>query len=98
MEERKGPDPVRRDLVYRWLNGYIGREREKDSLTDEQMQIAFLAEQIYQRRLNLHTRVNLNFEDRDMEAIIDAYERLNRLCADFMYNQGWLDGTLAAQE
>lgn len=96
MEKRKGPDPIRRDLVYRWLNGFIGKE--KDSLTDEQMQIAFLAEQIYQRRLNLQKRVNLDFEDRDMEAIIDTYERLNRLCAEFMYDQGWLDGTLTAQE
>jgi len=40
----------------------------------------------------------VDFEGKDIEAIVDTYEHLNRLCVDFMYNQGWLDGVLMAQE
>ena len=96
MEKLKGPDPARRDLVYRWLNGYIGELKE--GLTTEQMQIAFLTEQIYQYRVNVCNRAHLDFEDKDMEAIINTFERLNRLCAELMYNHGWIDGALTVQE
>jgi len=97
MVEERMPDPVRRDLVYRWLNGFIGMEG-KERLTSEQMQIAFLTEQIYQYRLNLCKRKNVDFEDRDLEAIINTFEALNQLCANLMYDRGWFDATLTAQE
>lgn len=96
MKKPKGPDPVKRDLVYQFLNGFIDGEQERQ--TGEQMQIAFLTEQIYQRRLNLWERVGLEFENKDMEAIMDAYEKMNRLIGDFMYDHGWLDAALTNQE
>lgn len=96
MAAKKVPDPARRDQVYRFLNGFIGGEQGQQ--TREQMQIAFLTEQIYQYRLNLCECVGLEFENKDMEAIIDAYEKMNRLIGDLMYDHGWLDATLTKQE
>lgn len=96
MDKPKMPDPVRRDLVYRSLNGFI--DERPGGQTREQMQLAFLTEQIYQRRLNLCERWGLEFENKDIEAIMDAYEMMNRLIGGLMYDHGWLDATLADQE
>lgn len=96
MGEEKTPDPVRRDQAYRFLNGLLGGEQGRQ--TREQMQIAFLTEQIYQYRLNLCERAGLEFENRDMEAIVDAYEKMNRLIGALMYDHGWLDAMLTKQE
>ena len=86
MNERKKPDPKRRDLVYQLLNGFI----ETEPLQGRE-QIDFLVRQIYQHRLNLCTHADLDFEDKDLEGIITAYEQLNHLCGNLMYNQGWTD-------
>lgn len=96
MKTRKIPDPARRDAVYQWINSFSGKET--DDMTKDQTQIAALAEEIYQHRLNLCSRGELDFEDQDIEAIVNLYEKLNRLCGSLMYDQGWLDGTLAARE
>lgn len=88
MEAEKAPDPQRRDLVYRLLNGFIGSEADETQISRARMPIDFLVEIIYQHRLNLCGRAHLEFEDKDLEAIIAAYEQLNRLCAELMYDQG----------
>ena len=88
MKEGKEPDPRRRDMAYQSINGFIEteplREREK---------IEHLVRQIYCHRLNLCTHTDLDFEDKDLEGIITAYEQLNHLCGNFMYNQGWADAS-----
>lgn len=90
MERRKTPDPIKRDLTYKLLNGFVELEGEPPS--SDTMKITFLAELIYQHRINLCKRTNLDFEDKDLEAIISTYETLNRLCSELMYNYGWHAG------
>ena len=91
MGAGRTPDPRRRELAYQLLNGFMEVDTEPKQLSKEEMQIAFIVERIYQHRVNLCTRGNLDFEDKDLEAIIIAYEQLNRLCACLMYDQGWHD-------
>lgn len=91
MGAEKMPDPRRRELAYQLLNGFMEAEAEPKQLSREEMQIVFIVERIYQHRINLCTRGNLDFEDKDLEAIISAYEQLNRLFARLMYDQGWHD-------
>ena len=91
MGAEKMPDPRRRELAYQLLNGFMEAEAERKQLSREEMQIAFIVGRIYQHRINLCTRGNLDFEDEDLEAIVSAYEQLNRLCARLMYGQGWHD-------
>lgn len=89
-EERTGPDPVRRDVTYRLLNGFL--EVEGSELSSDTMKLMFLTEQIYQYRLNLCERTGLDFEDETLEAIITTYEKMNRMCAEMMYDSGWHAG------
>lgn len=91
MKLVKRPDPQRRDLAYRLLNGFIEVEDITTQRLDGFKQIAFLEEKIYQHRFKLSNRAGLEFEDEDLEAIVDTYEKLNRLCAELMYDQGWHD-------
>lgn len=63
MELLKGPDPGRRELVYQLLNGFIEPEAGKHQASKERMQIEPLIEAIYQGRLRLCARANLDFED-----------------------------------
>lgn len=91
MELVRGPDPKRRDLVYRLLNGFVEVEGGAVQRSSGHSQIEALVEKIYRHRLRLANRANLEFEDDDLEEIVAAYEKLNRLCADLMYNQGWYD-------
>ncbi len=93
MELLKGPDPQRRDLAYRLLNGFVEVEGGAVQRSGGNDQIEFLVEKIYQHRVRLANRVNLDFEDHDLEEMIAAYEKLNRLCAGLMYNQGWYDAS-----
>lgn len=89
MVRRTGPDPVRQDLAYRLLNGFLELEGAGPASDQE---LLFLTEVIYQHRVNLCERAGLELEDRDLEAIVTAYERMNRRCAELMYNQGWYAG------
>ena len=88
MKDGTAPDEGRKELAYRLLNGFVEADGE---LSRGQMQIQFLVELIYQHRLNLCGKTGLDFEDRDLEAVIAAYERLGHLCAGLMYDQGWHD-------
>ena len=90
MKEIRGPDAERRELAYQQLNGFTKTE-EDGRKSGTQVRIEFLVDEIYRHRLNLCNRVSLDFEDEDLEAIVTAYEQLSRLCAGFMYNQGWYD-------
>ena len=91
MDKRELPESKRRALAYQLFNGFTDVDTAKGPLSKEQSQIAFIVERIYQHRINLCARGNLDFEDKDLEAIISAYEQLNRLCAYLMYDQGWYD-------
>ena len=91
MELVKGPNPTRRDLAYRLLNGFIEVEEGTVRRLNGYEKVESLVEKIYQHRLRLVSRANLEFEDIDLEEIVTTYEKLNRLCADLMYNQGWYD-------
>lgn len=91
MKVVKGPDPQRRELAYCLLNGLIEAGDGGIQRSDGYKQIAFLVGKIYQHRFKLSNRAGLEFEDEDLEAIVATYEKLNRLCAELMYNQGWHD-------
>jgi len=91
MEQSAGPDPRRRDLAYRLLNGFVEIEIEGMRPLPKYVEIDSLTAKIYQHRIKLCARADLDFEDEDMEGIVSTYEQLNRLCADAMYNQGWHD-------
>lgn len=91
LEKGIAPDPNKRAPAYRMLNGLTDIGPLTGCILEEREQIDRLVNQIYQHRLRLCNRVHMDFEDRDMEAIIKTYEQLNRLCADLMYNQGWFD-------
>lgn len=91
MEKGIAPDPNKRAPAYRMLNGLTDIGPLTGCILEEREQIDRLVNQIDQHRLRLCNRVHMDFEDRDMEAIIKTYEQLNRLCADLMYNQGWFD-------
>ena len=62
-----------------------------DDITELWLFVGVLAETIYQHRMKLCARAGLDFEDADLEGIVSAYEKLNRLCGETMYDQGWLD-------
>lgn len=83
----KGPSQGRRDLAYQILSGELHLEDAR--LAALRPQLDALVDEIYQHRMKLCDRTGLDFEDADLEGIVSAYERLNRLCADGMYDQGW---------
>ncbi len=91
MEGSAGPDPRRRDLAYQLLNGFVEIEIEGMRPLSKRAEIDLLTAKIYQHRIKLCARADLDFEDEDMEGIVSTYEQLNRLCADAMYDQGWHD-------
>ena len=64
-----------------------------DDITELWLFVGVLVETIYQHRMKLCARAGLDFEDADLEGIVSAYEKLNRLCGETMYDQGWLDST-----
>lgn len=83
----KGPSRERRELAYQMLNGELHLEDAR--LSALRPQLDALVDEIYRHRVKLCARAGLAFEDADLEKIVSAYERLNRLCADGMYDQGW---------
>ncbi len=91
MEQSTGPDPRRRDLAYQTLNGFADIEIEGMRPLPKRVEIDSLIAKIYQHRIKLCARADLDFEDEDVEGIVNTYEQQNRLCADAMYNQGWHD-------
>ncbi len=98
MEERKGPDPVRRELAYNLLSGYLEGNPPSEAVAGERAKVDALVDVIYQRRMRLCNRAGLEFEDKDLLELVSAYDRLNQLVGNFMYNQGWFDAALAKQE
>lgn len=97
MKSIVGPDPRRRDVAYRLLNGFLELEMGEVPPSKERIQIDSLVARIYQHRIKLCTHADLDFEDEDLNEIVSIYEQLNRLCAELMYNQGWYDAKQAAQ-
>lgn len=83
----KGPSQGKRDLAYQMLNGDLHLADAR--LAALRPQLDALVDEIYRHRVELCGRTGLDFEDADLEGIVSAYERLNRLCADGMYDQGW---------
>lgn len=98
MDKKKSPDPVRRELAYDLLSGYLEGGPHSEAVAEERAKVDALVDVIYQHRFRLCNRAGLDFEDRDLEAIVNTYEKLNRLYADLMYNQGWFDAALALQK
>lgn len=98
MDKKKTPDPVRRDLAYDLLSGYLEGRPPSGAIGEERAKVDALADVIYQHRLKLCNRAGLDFEDRDLLEIVNAYDRMNRLIARLMYNQGWHDAALPAQK
>lgn len=98
MEKKKAPDPVRRDLAYDLLSGYLEGGPPSEAVAEEQATVDALVDAIYQHRLRLCNRAGLDFEDRDFLEIVSAYDRLNQFIARFMYNQGWFDAALPADQ
>ena len=98
MSEKKTPDTARMDLVFELLHGFIESDPPRDVLVEERKEINALVDKIYCHRLKLCNRAGLDFEDRDIAGIIDAYEQMNHLVARLMYEQGHLDGSLSTQE
>lgn len=97
MDEKKAPDPVRRDLAYDLLSGYLEGGPASEGIGEERAKVDALVNVIYRHRLKLCNRAGLDFEDKDLLEIISAYDRLNQLVGNFMYDQGWLDATLTQQ-
>ena len=97
-EKKKAPDPARRDLAYDLLSGFSEIGPPSEEINRERAKIDALVDVIYQHRLRLCNRAGLDFEDRDLLEIVNAYDRLNQLVGHFMYNQGWLDAAMAAQK
>lgn len=84
--------------MFELLHGFIEADPSRGVLVKERKEIDTLVDKIYRHRLSLCNRTNLDFEDRDMVGIIDAYEQMNHLVTRLMYEQGHLDGTLFAQK
>lgn len=98
MDKRKVPDPARRDLAYDLLSGYLEGRPPSGAIGGERAKVDALADVIYQHRLKLCNRAGLDFEDRDLLEIVNAYDRLNQFVGHFMYDQGWFDATLTADK
>lgn len=96
MDKRKAPDPVRRDLAYDLLSGYLEGGPPSEAVAEERAKVDALVDVIYQHRMRLCNRAGLDFEDKDLLEIVSAYDRLNQLIARLMYNQGWHDAALPA--
>lgn len=95
MSEKKPLDSARMDLVFELLHGFIEADPPREVLAEERKEIDALVDKIYRHWLRLCNRGGLEFEDRDMVGVIDAYEQMNYLVARLMYKQGHLDGTLS---
>lgn len=98
MDKKKAPDPVRRDLAYDLLNGYLEGGPPSAAIVEERAKVDALVNVIYQHRLRLCNRTGLDFEDRDLLEIVSTYDRMNQLIAHFMYDQGWFDAALTADK
>lgn len=96
MDKRGMPDPVRRELAYDLLNGFREAGPPSGAIGEDRAKVDALADAIYRHRLKLCNRAGLDFEDGDLLEIVDAYDRMNRLIARLMYNQGWHDAALPA--
>lgn len=91
-------DDEKRDLIYSLLNGFMEVGPPLKAIEAERANIDALVDVIYQHRLRLCNRAGLDFEDRDLVGIVNAYDQLNSLVARFMYQQGKLDAKQSAQE
>lgn len=98
MDQKKAPDPVRRELAYDLLSGYLEGGPPSEALAGERAKLDTQVDTIYRHRLRLCNRAGLDFEDKDLLELVNAYDRLNQLVGNFMYDQGWLDAMLTADK
>lgn len=91
-------DYEKRDPIYRFLNRLMAVGPPLKAIVAKRAEIDVLVDAIYRHRLRLCSRTGLDFEDRDLEGIVCAYDRLNGLVARFMYEQGALDAKRSTQE
>ena len=96
MDKQRMPDPVRREVAYDLLSGYLEGGPHSELVAEERAKVDALVDVIYQHRMRLCNRAGLDFEDKDLLEIVSAYDRLNQLIARLMYNQGWYDAALPA--
>lgn len=81
----------RMELTYDVLHGFIEMGSPTGALLQERMQINALVDTIYRHRLRLCNRAGPDFEDKDLEEIVSAYDKMNYLVARLMYEQGKLE-------
>lgn len=86
---KKMPNPKQRELAHEMLSGFTDVVDAR--MLEARSQLDLLVDVIYRHRMKLCARAGLDFEDADLEKIFSAYEQLNRLYADEMYDQGWYD-------
>lgn len=98
MDKKKTPDSVKRALAYELLSGYLEGGPPSEAIGEERAKLDALVDTIYQHRLRLCSRAGLDFEDKDLEGIVDAYEQMNRLVARLMYEQGQLNRMPSTQK
>lgn len=98
MSENETANQERMQLVFEILHGYIESDPPTGELRKVREQIDEILDVIYRHRLRLCSRAGLDFEDRDLEGIVNAYDRLNNVVAILMYEQGKLEGELTAQK
>lgn len=98
MSENETANQERMQLVFETLHGYIESDPPTGELRKVREQIDEILDVIYRHRLRLCSRAGLDFEDRDLEGIVNAYDRLNNVVAILMYEQGKLEGELTAQK
>ena len=91
-------DDEKRDMIYSLLNGFMEVGPPLKAVEEKRAEIDALVDVIYRHRLRLCNRAGLDFEDRDLEGIVSAYDQLNGLVAHFMYKQGQMDAERSAQE
>ena len=88
----------RRQLFFEILHGYIESDPPTGELRKVREQVDGIVDVIYRHRLRLCNRAGLDFEDRDLVGIVNAYDRLNSVVGILMYEQGKLEGELTAQK
>ena len=81
--------------IYAQINGAC-QPKEWDGVLDESGPdgcIGPLVDEIFAARASLCERYGITPEDRDLDRMVDGYERLCRVCGKLMYQYGVKDGT-----
>lgn len=95
MDVNSTPNAARRDFVFEQINGAFALETV-DGVKNETLANGRLAEaiaEVFQARDNLclHSGIDAA-NDRDLDDLMSAYEKLCYQCGILMYDHGWNDG------